>query len=278
MGEAWIEGSTRRAAPRRRRRGCGGSRTSGAEAEHVYDRGPDDTFGGGACEWLQRHVVAHFAPRRAPREHGARLPRQPARSRRRSTARRARHGASSSPRSTRCGRTAETGHRSPCLTTATEETPCNAGRSSSNSRSSPPSPARSALAAGAQAQTVLKFSHTDQPGGARQKAAELFGQKVEQYTQGRYKVQVFPAGQLANDPKAIEQLQLGGIDFTVSATGTYATHIADAQPHRCCRTWSRATSRAGSSTTSRSGCRRSSPRRRPRASASSPPGKRASAA
>ncbi|MEO5881222.1 MAG: TRAP transporter substrate-binding protein [Caldimonas sp.] len=75
------------------------------------------------------------------------------------------------------------------------------------------------------AQTVLKFSHTDQPAGLRQKAAELFAQKVDQYTQGRYKVQVFPAGQLANDPKAVEQLQLGGVDFTVTGTGTYATHI-----------------------------------------------------
>jgi tripartite ATP-independent transporter DctP family solute receptor len=85
-----------------------------------------------------------------------------------------------------------------------------------------------ALALGASstgAQTVLKFSHTDQPGAARQKAAEMFAQKVEQYTAGRYKVQVFPAGQLANDPKAVEQLQLGGIDFTVTGTGTYATHI-----------------------------------------------------
>ena len=77
----------------------------------------------------------------------------------------------------------------------------------------------------AAAQTILKFSHTDQPGGARQKAAELFGHKIEQYTQGRYKLQVYPAGQLANDPKGVEQLQLGGIDFTVSGTGTYATHI-----------------------------------------------------
>lgn len=80
-------------------------------------------------------------------------------------------------------------------------------------------------AGAAQAQTVLKFSHTDQPGAARQQAAEMFAQKVEQYTQGRYKVQVFPAGQLANDPKAVEQLQLGGIDFTVTGTGTYSTHI-----------------------------------------------------
>jgi tripartite ATP-independent transporter DctP family solute receptor len=81
------------------------------------------------------------------------------------------------------------------------------------------------FAAVAQAQTTLKFSHTDQPGGLRQKAAELFGQKIEQYTQGRYKMQVFPAGQLANDMKGVEQLQLGGIDFTVTGTGTYATHL-----------------------------------------------------
>ncbi len=30
------------------------------EAQHQFDRGPDDTFGGGACEWLQQHVVRHF--------------------------------------------------------------------------------------------------------------------------------------------------------------------------------------------------------------------------
>lgn len=79
----------------------------------------------------------------------------------------------------------------------------------------------------AAAQTILKFSHSDQPGGARQKAAELFADKVGQYTQGRYKVQVYPASQLANDPKSVEQLQLGGIDFTVTGTGTYATHIPE---------------------------------------------------
>jgi len=59
MGEAWIEGAG------------GVLRLDGdarlwwkphqkAEAEHRYDAGPEDTFGGGACEWLQRHVVRHF--------------------------------------------------------------------------------------------------------------------------------------------------------------------------------------------------------------------------
>jgi TRAP-type transport system periplasmic protein len=75
------------------------------------------------------------------------------------------------------------------------------------------------------AQTVLKFSHTDQQSGARQAAAEVFAKKVEELTQGRHVVKVFCCSQLGNDPKNIEQLALGGIDFTVSATGSYAPHI-----------------------------------------------------
>jgi TRAP-type transport system periplasmic protein len=77
----------------------------------------------------------------------------------------------------------------------------------------------------AHAQTVLKFSRTDQQQGARQAAAQVFAKKVEEYTQGRYKVQVFCCSQLGNDPKNIEQLALGGIDFTVSATGSYAGQL-----------------------------------------------------
>lgn len=76
----------------------------------------------------------------------------------------------------------------------------------------------------AQAPQVLRLSHTDTPVGSRQKAAELFAAKVAEFTGGRYSVQVFHSGQVANDPKAIEQLQLGGLDFTVTATGTYAQH------------------------------------------------------
>jgi tripartite ATP-independent transporter DctP family solute receptor len=78
----------------------------------------------------------------------------------------------------------------------------------------------------AAAQTTLKFSHTDQQAGARQAAAVVFAKKVEELTQGRYKVQVFCCSQLGNDPKNIEQLALGGIDFTVSGTGSYAPHVA----------------------------------------------------
>ncbi len=81
------------------------------------------------------------------------------------------------------------------------------------------------FAAGVCAQTVLKFSHTDQQQGARQAGAQVFAKKVAEYTQNRYKVNVFCCGQLGNDPKNIEQLVAGGIDFTVSATGSYAPHV-----------------------------------------------------
>jgi tripartite ATP-independent transporter DctP family solute receptor len=82
-----------------------------------------------------------------------------------------------------------------------------------------------AFALPAAAQTVLKFSHTDQQAGARQAAAVVFAKKVEELTQGRYKVQIYCCSQLGNDPKNIEQLALGGIDFTVSSTGSYAPHV-----------------------------------------------------
>ena len=73
---------------------------------------------------------------------------------------------------------------------------------------------------GPAAADVLRFSHTDNPGVSRQAAAELFAEKVAEYTDGRHTVRIYPSGQLANDPKAVEQLQLGGLDFTVTATGT----------------------------------------------------------
>lgn len=79
--------------------------------------------------------------------------------------------------------------------------------------------------ASAFSQTVLKFSHTDQQKGARHEGALVFAKKVAEYTQNRYKVNVFCCSQLGNDPKNIEQLVSGGIDFTVSATGSYAPHV-----------------------------------------------------
>jgi tripartite ATP-independent transporter DctP family solute receptor len=76
-----------------------------------------------------------------------------------------------------------------------------------------------------QAAKVLRFSHTDTSVGARQQAALMFAEAVEKYTAGRYKVQVFHSGQLANDAKSLDQLQLGGLDFAVTGVITFTPHV-----------------------------------------------------
>jgi TRAP-type transport system periplasmic protein len=76
----------------------------------------------------------------------------------------------------------------------------------------------------AQAARTLKFSHTDTSVGARQAAALMFADRVEKYTNGALKVQVFHSGQIANDPKSLEQLQVGGLDFAVTGVVTFTTH------------------------------------------------------
>jgi TRAP-type transport system periplasmic protein len=77
----------------------------------------------------------------------------------------------------------------------------------------------------AQSPKLLRFSHTDTPVGARQQAAEMFASKVAEYTGGRYKVQVYHSGQIANDAKSLEQLQAGGLDFAVTGVVTFTTHV-----------------------------------------------------
>lgn len=69
---------------------------------------------------------------------------------------------------------------------------------------------------------VLKLNHTDTPSGARHLASELFARKVGEYTRGKYRVLVFHSGQLGNDPQSIKALAEGRLDFTASATGSFA--------------------------------------------------------
>jgi TRAP-type transport system periplasmic protein len=77
----------------------------------------------------------------------------------------------------------------------------------------------------AQTPRVLRFSHTDTPQGARQQAALMFADAVEKNTSGRYKVQIFHSGQVANDAKSLEQLQIGGLDFAVTGVVTFTPHV-----------------------------------------------------
>lgn len=82
--------------------------------------------------------------------------------------------------------------------------------------------ASGAVAQPASEARVLKLNHTDTPSGARHLAAELFARRVEELTRGRYRVLVFHSGQLGNDPQSIKAVAEGRLDFTASATGSFA--------------------------------------------------------
>ena len=75
--------------------------------------------------------------------------------------------------------------------------------------------------------TVLKFGHTDPPDSPRHKAALLFADKVKQYTGGKYEVNVYHSETLGSDPKLIEQVKLGAIDFCVSGIAIYANQLPE---------------------------------------------------
>jgi tripartite ATP-independent transporter DctP family solute receptor len=71
---------------------------------------------------------------------------------------------------------------------------------------------------------TLRLNHTDTEVGARQEAALLFARRVQELTEGRYRVQVFHSGQLANDARSLEQVAVGSIDLAITGVVTYATH------------------------------------------------------
>jgi TRAP-type transport system periplasmic protein len=78
-----------------------------------------------------------------------------------------------------------------------------------------------------QGQRVLKLNHTDTPSGARHQAAERFAAKVEEYSGGHFRVLVFHSGQLGNDPQSIKAVSEGKLDFTTSATGSFASLVPE---------------------------------------------------
>lgn len=69
---------------------------------------------------------------------------------------------------------------------------------------------------------TLKLNHTDTPSGIRHQASDLFAAQVAKLSGGRIKVMVFHSGQLGNDPQSIKLVSEGKLDFTISATGSFA--------------------------------------------------------
>ena len=62
---------------------------------------------------------------------------------------------------------------------------------------------------------VLKLGHIAAPGTAYDNFANEFARLVSERSDGRYKIDVYPAGQLGVDRELMESLQIGNVDFTV---------------------------------------------------------------
>ena len=77
------------------------------------------------------------------------------------------------------------------------------------------------------AATTLRLGHTDPADGDRHKAALLFADKVKEYTQGRYAVDVHHSGTLGDDPKLLEQVKLGAIDMAISGIAIYGNQVPE---------------------------------------------------
>src|ERR1700733_6834290 len=65
----------------------------------------------------------------------------------------------------------------------------------------------------AQAPIIIKFSHVVSPDAPKGKAAVVFKELVDKYTNGRVKVEAYPNSSLYKDKEELEALQLGSVQL-----------------------------------------------------------------
>jgi tripartite ATP-independent transporter DctP family solute receptor len=83
-----------------------------------------------------------------------------------------------------------------------------------------------ALAAGAQAQTALKFGHIVGTDHAIHIGATAMAEHVGKCTGGAVKIDIFPGGQLGNEGALIDQTKLGAVDFANSGASFLSRDFA----------------------------------------------------
>lgn len=73
------------------------------------------------------------------------------------------------------------------------------------------------------AQTI-RLAHTAAVSHAHHEAAQLFAKSVSDRTKGKVKVEVYPAGELGDQPALAEQVTLGAMDMAVVSLGNMAMY------------------------------------------------------
>ncbi|MBT2686022.1 TRAP transporter substrate-binding protein [Bacillus sp. ISL-37] len=68
------------------------------------------------------------------------------------------------------------------------------------------------------AKVTIKFAHSSAPGSARDLGAKKFKEVVEAETDGKVKVEIYPASQLGNPTEIVQGVQSGSIEMAISPT------------------------------------------------------------
>ena len=71
---------------------------------------------------------------------------------------------------------------------------------------------------------TLRLAHTAATSHAHHQAAVQFAKNVEERTGGQVKVEVYPAGELGDQPALAEQITMGSLDMAVVSLGNLATY------------------------------------------------------
>ena len=74
------------------------------------------------------------------------------------------------------------------------------------------------------AEKTLRLAHTAATSHAHHQAAILFADNVQKRTNGQLKVEVYPSGELGDQPALAEQITLGALDIAVVSLGNLAMY------------------------------------------------------
>ena len=78
--------------------------------------------------------------------------------------------------------------------------------------------------AGAQATETVRLAHTANISHVHHEAVLQFAKNVAARTNGKYEIQVYPAGELGDQPALAEQITLGALDMAVVSLGNMAMY------------------------------------------------------
>ena len=88
-------------------------------------------------------------------------------------------------------------------------------------------PAIFALSGSIWAATTIRLAHTANVSHVHHEAALQFAQNVKDRTKGEYVVEVYPAGELGDQPALAEQVTLGALDLSVVSLGNMAMYAKE---------------------------------------------------